>query len=151
MEQPYHLTDAMLAKLMHISHQAFTPEQKVVQALLPYTKVYQDKWEAITRRATGFVEDIRAAEISTGVESFVQHYGLEKKEGIAIMCLAEALLRVPDNRTADALIEDKFRDTHWQDYLKNDSSLLIRASTFGLILTGIASLTVLVNLSCELA
>lgn len=70
------------------------------------------------------------------MEVFLAEYGLSNSEGIALMCLAEALLRVPDAYTMDELIEDKLTDKKWSQHIGNSSSSLVNASTWALILTG---------------
>ncbi|HET7921496.1 MAG TPA: bifunctional proline dehydrogenase/L-glutamate gamma-semialdehyde dehydrogenase PutA, partial [Gammaproteobacteria bacterium] len=72
----------------------------------------------------------------TGIESFLQQYGLASQEGVVLMCLAEALLRIPDSETADRLIADKIALGQWSDYLGEADSLFVNASTWGLMLTG---------------
>jgi RHH-type proline utilization regulon transcriptional repressor/proline dehydrogenase/delta 1-pyrroline-5-carboxylate dehydrogenase len=81
---------------------------------------------AARRRRTG----------KTGIEAFLQQYDLASQEGIILMCLAEALLRVPDAETADRLIADKISTGQWSDYLGEADSLFVNASTWGLMLTG---------------
>jgi RHH-type proline utilization regulon transcriptional repressor/proline dehydrogenase/delta 1-pyrroline-5-carboxylate dehydrogenase len=71
-----------------------------------------------------------------GIEAFLQQYDLASQEGIVLMCLAEALLRIPDADTADALIADKISSGQWSDYLGAADSLFVNASTWGLMLTG---------------
>ena len=70
------------------------------------------------------------------MEVFLAEYGLSTEEGVALMCLAEALLRVPDAETMDALIEDKIAPSEWGKHLGHSSSSLVNASTWGLMLTG---------------
>ena len=70
------------------------------------------------------------------MEVFLAEYGLSTDEGVALMCLAEALLRVPDTETIDALIEDKIAPSHWGEHLGKSSSPLVNASTWALMLTG---------------
>ena len=81
------------------------------------------------------IEGARAHKAS-GIDAFLQQYGLDTEEGIALMCLAEALLRVPDNATADALIRDKIGEIEWGDHLGESSSTFVNAATFSLMLTG---------------
>ncbi|MFA6220485.1 MAG: bifunctional proline dehydrogenase/L-glutamate gamma-semialdehyde dehydrogenase PutA [Erythrobacter sp.] len=81
------------------------------------------------------IEGARARKAS-GLDAFLQQYGLATEEGIALMCLAEALLRVPDAATADALIRDKIGDIDWADHLGESSSTFVNAATFSLMLTG---------------
>lgn len=70
------------------------------------------------------------------LDKFLQEYGLSNKEGVALMCLAEALLRVPDKETRDDLISDKIAPGNWGSHLGGASSFLVNASTWGLLLTG---------------
>ena len=71
-----------------------------------------------------------------GLDAFLQTYGLGTDEGIALMCLAEALLRVPDAATADALIHDKLAGIDWSDHMGTSDSTFVNAATFSLMLTG---------------
>ena len=73
---------------------------------------------------------------STGLHAFLNHYDLSSHEGVVLMCLAEALLRVPDAGTTDALIADKLKSADWERHLGQDDSLFVNASTWGLMLTG---------------
>jgi len=85
--------------------------------------------------AIDLIEGARAQSAS-GIDAFLQQYGLDTDEGIALMCLAEALLRVPDSRTADALIRDKIAEIEWGEHLGESSSTFVNAATFSLMLTG---------------
>lgn len=71
-----------------------------------------------------------------GLDAFLQEFKLSSQEGIAMMCLAEALLRIPDKGTADALIQDKLQHGNWQSHIGNSDSLFVNASSWGLMLTG---------------
>jgi RHH-type proline utilization regulon transcriptional repressor/proline dehydrogenase/delta 1-pyrroline-5-carboxylate dehydrogenase len=71
-----------------------------------------------------------------GIDAFMAEYGLSSDEGIILMCLAEALLRIPDKDTVDALIAEKIGSGHWMKHLGQSGSLLVNASTFGLMITG---------------
>lgn len=73
---------------------------------------------------------------ASGIDAFLHQYGLDTEEGIALMCLAEALLRVPDAETADLLIKDKIGEIDWGDHLGESSSTFVNAATFSLMLTG---------------
>ena len=73
---------------------------------------------------------------ASGIDAFLQQYGLDTEEGIALMCLAEALLRVPDHEPADALIKDKLASIDWGEHLGESSSTFVNAATFSLMLTG---------------
>ena len=85
--------------------------------------------------AARVVEGARAHKAS-GLDAFLQTYGLGTDEGIALMCLAEALLRVPDAATADALIHDKLGGIDWSEHLGESGSTFVNAATFSLMLTG---------------
>ncbi len=89
-----------------------------------------------TRRAISLVEAIRASGSPGLMEVFLAEYGLSTDEGIALMCLAEALLRVPDPKTIDDLIEDKIAPSSWGEHLGGSSSSLVNASTWALLLSG---------------
>ena len=85
--------------------------------------------------AIRLIEGARAHKAS-GIDAFLQQYGLDTEEGIALMCLAEALLRVPDAATADALIRDKIGAIDWSEHLGESTSTFVNAATFSLMLTG---------------
>ncbi|MFM5947749.1 MAG: bifunctional proline dehydrogenase/L-glutamate gamma-semialdehyde dehydrogenase PutA [Novosphingobium sp.] len=88
-----------------------------------------------SRIAARLVEGARARKAS-GLDAFLQTYGLGTDEGIALMCLAEALLRVPDAATADALIHDKLSGIDWGEHVGESASTFVNAATFSLMLTG---------------
>jgi len=90
----------------------------------------------IVADAARLVSDIRSSARPGLMESFLAEYGLNTEEGVALMCLAEALLRVPDADTMDALIEDKIAPSNWGTHLGHSASSLVNASTWGLMLTG---------------
>src|SRR5581483_7093877 len=71
-----------------------------------------------------------------GIEAFLQEYRLSTPEGVALMCLAEALLRIPDSATVDRLIRDKIATADWQSHLGHSGSVFVNASTWALMLTG---------------
>ena len=91
---------------------------------------------AISRDAADLVRAVRGAGPVGLMQSFLGEYGLSTKEGVALMCLAEALLRVPDAETIDALISDKIAAADWGRHLGHSSSSLVNASTWALLLTG---------------
>ncbi|WBU63883.1 bifunctional proline dehydrogenase/L-glutamate gamma-semialdehyde dehydrogenase PutA [Paracoccus aerodenitrificans] len=121
---------------------AFTPEAKFrpVDELLPeligIAALSEDDRSRISARAADLVRRIRAEDKPTLMEHFLSEYGLSTREGIALMCLAEAMLRVPDKITMDALIEDKIAPSDWGKHLGEASSSLVNASTWALMLTG---------------
>ena len=91
----------------------------------------------IEARARTLVEALRAGRASEGsIDSFMAEYELSSREGVVLMCLAEALLRIPDDETADRLIRDKITAADWESHLGHSDSLFVNASTWGLMLTG---------------
>ncbi|SEM51813.1 L-proline dehydrogenase /delta-1-pyrroline-5-carboxylate dehydrogenase [Roseovarius tolerans] len=90
----------------------------------------------ICARGAQLVRDIRGRSDTGLMEVFLAEYGLSTDEGIALMCLAEALLRVPDAETIDALIEDKIAPSDWGKHMGHSTSPLVNASTWALMLTG---------------
>ncbi|MFT5572679.1 MAG: RHH-type proline utilization regulon transcriptional repressor/proline dehydrogenase [Cryomorphaceae bacterium] len=114
-----------------------TAEQTFVQGLLDQTKLNVGQRENIERSARHLVgrcrEDTRS---QTLLDSFLQEFGLSNKEGVALMCLAEALLRVPDKITADRLIAEKIASGDWTSHSGNSESIFVNGATWGMILTG---------------
>ncbi|WP_315777702.1 MULTISPECIES: trifunctional transcriptional regulator/proline dehydrogenase/L-glutamate gamma-semialdehyde dehydrogenase [unclassified Bradyrhizobium] len=96
--------------------------------------------EASSARAAGLARDLvlrlRGKAQSGGVEGLIHEYSLSSQEGVALMCLAEALLRIPDTATRDALIRDKIATGDWRAHIGHSPSLLVNAATWGLIVTG---------------
>ena len=90
----------------------------------------------ICAAAAGLVRNIRGATSPGMMEVFLAEYGLSTDEGVALMCLAEALLRVPDAETMDALIEDKIAPSDWGRHMGHSTSTMVNASTWALMLTG---------------
>ena len=123
-------------QLDHISRHAFMDEAQCVQALLEHTAPFEEKWDAVVQSARADIERLRSEGMGVSVESFLQEYGLSTREGVAIMCLAEALLRIPDTETADKLIESTFADGDWESHIGNSDSVYVNAASWGLLLTG---------------
>ncbi|MDX0625238.1 trifunctional transcriptional regulator/proline dehydrogenase/L-glutamate gamma-semialdehyde dehydrogenase [Sinorhizobium medicae] len=98
--------------------------------------------EAASRTARKLIEALRGKHSGSGVEGLVQEYSLSSQEGVALMCLAEALLRIPDTATRDALIRDKIADGNWKSHLGGSRSLFVNAATWGLVVTGKLTSTV---------
>jgi RHH-type proline utilization regulon transcriptional repressor/proline dehydrogenase/delta 1-pyrroline-5-carboxylate dehydrogenase len=92
--------------------------------------------DAIRETAKSLVTSLRTNRSTAGVEGLVQEYSLSSDEGVALMCLAEALLRIPDDATRDALIRDKIADGNWGAHLGGGKSLFVNAATWGLVVTG---------------
>jgi RHH-type proline utilization regulon transcriptional repressor/proline dehydrogenase/delta 1-pyrroline-5-carboxylate dehydrogenase len=91
---------------------------------------------AAEQTARGLIASLRTEGSKSGVEALVQEYTLSSEEGVALMCLAEALLRIPDDATRDALIRDKIADGDWRAHLGGSRSLFVNAATWGLVVTG---------------
>jgi RHH-type transcriptional regulator, proline utilization regulon repressor / proline dehydrogenase / delta 1-pyrroline-5-carboxylate dehydrogenase len=112
------------------------PEPEIVTALLPLAEIETDHSDAVAKTAVALVEALRKKGQRGGVEGLVKEYSLSTREGVALMCLAEALLRIPDSKTRDALIRDKISDGDWQSHLGDGRTLFVNAATWGLMVTG---------------
>jgi len=111
-------------------------EADCVAALASRIQLDDGARRRIAERALALAREIRRrAGESSGAEAFLRRFGLSSPEGIVLMCLAEALLRIPDAETADALIRDKLAGTQWESD-GADGGLLLNAATWGLMLTG---------------
>jgi len=108
----------------------------VLPALVAAAALSDQDRSQISARAADLVRDIRNATSPGLMEVFLAEYGLSTDEGVALMCLAEALLRVPDADTIDALIEDKIAPSDWGRHMGHSTSSLVNASTWALMLTG---------------
>jgi len=115
----------------------FANETATVQGLLARMPLDAAERAAVLDSAIGLVEHARASVKKQGVvESFLQEFSLGTREGLALMCLAEALLRTPDEDTRDRLIAEKIGSADWSSHLGQSDSLFVNASTWGLMLTG---------------
>ncbi len=114
----------------------FAPEQDVLGILIANADLSKEVRKKISLKAADLVRRIRSDKSPTLMEHFLAEYGLSTREGVALMCLAEAMLRVPDAETMDALIEDKIAPSDWGKHLGSASSSLVNASTWALMLTG---------------
>ncbi len=112
-------------------------EQECVQALLPQAALTEPQVAATQQLARKLVSQVRQERTrSSGVDALMHEFSLDSAEGIALMCLAEALLRIPDKETADKLIRDKISRGDWKAHLGNSSSLFVNAAAWGLVVTG---------------
>ncbi|PZR01077.1 MAG: bifunctional proline dehydrogenase/L-glutamate gamma-semialdehyde dehydrogenase [Cereibacter sphaeroides] len=111
-------------------------EATLVARLIDEAALSPDDRARISAAAADLVRRIRASVRPGLMEVFLAEYGLSTDEGVALMCLAEALLRVPDAETMDALIEDKIAPSDWGRHLGRSASSLVNASTWALMLTG---------------
>ena len=113
---------------------AYRGDHEVLQNLAPLTPSAKARAE-ISHQACNMVERLRAEAKPSMMELFLGEYGLSSEEGVALMCLTEALLRVPDAATMDALIEDKIAPSEWGKHLGESHSTLVNASTWALLVT----------------
>ncbi|MEM5468938.1 bifunctional proline dehydrogenase/L-glutamate gamma-semialdehyde dehydrogenase PutA [Celeribacter marinus] len=120
----------------HLTFDKCRPEGEVLDALIAQAALCAPVRAAISARAAGLITRIRKESAPTLMEHFLAEYGLSTREGVALMCLAEAMLRVPDRETMDELIEDKIAPSDWSRHLGAASSPMVNASTWALMLTG---------------
>lgn len=116
---------------IHLENEKIVGDQLIAEA-----NISDAMRKNISVTATGLIHAIRNDDQPGMMELFLAEYGLSTEEGVALMCLAEALLRVPDAETIDELIEDKIAPSSWGEHLGNSSSSLVNASTWALMLTG---------------
>ncbi len=115
----------------------FADEAAVVRGLLAAKALSPDERVQVVTEAEALVRDARGQTERQGVvESFLQEFSLGTREGLALMCLAEALLRTPDEETRDRLIAEKIGSADWASHFGKSDSLFVNASTLGLMLTG---------------
>ena len=112
------------------------PEPDCVAPLIAQAELPPAQAAAVQETARNLATRLRAKQARGMVETLLQEYALSSHEGVALMCLAEALLRIPDTATRDALIRDKIGAGDWQSHLGGGRSLFVNAATWGLLLTG---------------
>ena len=111
------------------------PEPEVLAALLPAATLDAATRGRVLTQAGLILNDLRAAQDTGWINRFLHEYRLNTQEGVALLSLAEAYLRVPDSATADLLIRDKLGDADWKAHAGKSSSGLVNSATFGLVLT----------------
>ncbi|WP_300452189.1 bifunctional proline dehydrogenase/L-glutamate gamma-semialdehyde dehydrogenase PutA [Accumulibacter sp.] len=112
-------------------------EARVVDELIELARFSHSEQEGIRQRATPLVQTVRDSRLNTGgIDAFLATYDLSSREGVVLMCLAEALLRIPDAETVDRLIRDKIGSTEWEKRLGTSHSTFVNAGTWALMLTG---------------
>ncbi|MDF1599779.1 bifunctional proline dehydrogenase/L-glutamate gamma-semialdehyde dehydrogenase PutA [Mesorhizobium sp. YIM 152430] len=111
-------------------------EGEVLQSLVHQAGLSPEQRAHISTRATGLIRQVRGHAEPKLMEVFLAEYGLSTSEGVALMCLAEALLRVPDADTIDELIRDKIAPHDWSAHSGGSGSIFVNASTWALMLTG---------------
>lgn len=116
------------------------PEPETVAMMLEQARLPAPLAEKTHQLAWTLADKLRHQKGATGragmVQSLLQEFSLSSQEGVALMCLAEALLRIPDKPTRDALIRDKISNGNWQSHLGRSPSLFVNAATWGLLFTG---------------
>ena len=131
METPF------IDRLAHLDAAKFTPERAAVTAMLAKPPLSLGERHEVDLEAQALVGLARRGAQRQGVvESFLAEFSLSTREGLALMCLAEALLRTPDEETRDRLIAEKIASADWASHLGSSDSLLVNASTWSLMLTG---------------
>lgn len=135
-----HYDSASLDELFQaITNNYIVDEEQYLSELIKLVPSSDEEINRVTARAHELVGKVRQYDkkgLMVGIDAFLQQYSLETQEGIILMCLAEALLRIPDSATADALIEDKLSGAKWDEHISQSDSTLVNASTWGLMLTG---------------
>ena len=111
-------------------------EPSCVEALLDAASLTGASADRAQQIARTLVTALRAKACTGGAEGLIQEYSLSSQEGVALMCLAEALLRIPDKGTRDALIRDKISTGDWKSHVGHSPSLFVNAATWGLVVTG---------------
>ncbi len=119
---------ATMAKL----HRAGEPD--VLKPLIERARLIPESRERVMGHALALLADLRAAQNKGWVNQFLQEYRLNSSEGVALLSLAEAFLRVPDPETADLLIADKLGDADWKTHAGKSNSMLVNSATWGLML-----------------
>ncbi|HCY61882.1 MAG TPA: trifunctional transcriptional regulator/proline dehydrogenase/L-glutamate gamma-semialdehyde dehydrogenase [Oxalobacteraceae bacterium] len=116
------------------------PEPEVVPMLLEQARLPAEQTSAADQLAYRLAENLRNQKSAGGragvVQGLLQEFSLSSQEGVALMCLAEALLRIPDKGTRDALIRDKISTGNWQQHLGQSPSMFVNAASWGLLITG---------------
>jgi len=120
-----------------ISDHYVVDEETFVGELVDFLSADEAEFKRTANQAAELVREVR--EMDTAVDSIdelLQQYSLDTNEGLMLMCLAEAMLRIPDKATADALIEDKLGPADWKAHVGKSESWFVNASTWGLLMTG---------------
>ena len=130
-------SSASLEPLGNINRHYLAEEADHVKRLAELADAGERRRAAIRQTAVDLVTAVRDhAANEGGIDAFLQQYDLSSEEGVLLMCIAEALLRIPDADTADRLIADKLTSARWDEHLGASESLFVNASTWGLMLTG---------------
>ena len=112
-------------------------ETEAVQDMLQRAQMSDEERQAADTLARRLVTQVRTSRTkASGVDALMHEFSLSSEEGVALMCLAEALLRIPDKATRNKLIADKLSDGNWKKHLNNSPSLFVNAAAWGLLITG---------------
>jgi RHH-type proline utilization regulon transcriptional repressor/proline dehydrogenase/delta 1-pyrroline-5-carboxylate dehydrogenase len=142
LSQPFQALQAELIQGASALRQAITEvyrrdEQASVNWLLANMQTYPAAASKINTLAHELVSSVRQKRTrASGVDALMHEFSLSSEEGVALMCMAEALLRIPDSQTADRLIADKISKGDWHKHLGESPSLFVNAATWGLVVTG---------------
>ena len=109
------------------------PEPEVLKPLIERARLIPESRARVLDTASALLADLRAAQSRGWVNQFLQEYRLNSSEGIALLSLAEAFLRVPDPETADLLIADKLGEANWRTHAGKSNSALVNSATWGLV------------------
>ena len=120
---------------MTFTSKKFYPEQEIVSDLISNSDFLNDP--SISQNAKKIIDACRDNKSErTKLDAFLSEYGLDNKEGVALMCLAESILRIPDRKTRDLIISEKLSEGAWIEHLNKADSVFVNASTWGLLLAG---------------
>jgi RHH-type proline utilization regulon transcriptional repressor/proline dehydrogenase/delta 1-pyrroline-5-carboxylate dehydrogenase len=112
-------------------------ETEATRRILAAAEIPVDMRDRVVDKARALVQEVRRERLGKGgIDAFLHEYALSSREGVALLCLAEALLRVPDAETVDRLIRDKIGEADWESHLGRSESIFVNASTWALMLTG---------------
>lgn len=112
-------------------------EIEAVEDMLKRAQMSDEERKNADELARSLVTKVRSSRTkASGVDALMHEFSLSSEEGVALMCLAEALLRIPDNATRDRLIADKLSDGNWKKHLNNSPSLFVNAAAWGLLIAG---------------
>lgn len=126
--------DTLMAR---VSDHYLVDESAYVSELIKVLDTGHDDFARIEANTAALVQDVRKMDTAVDtIDELLQQYSLDTHEGLMLMCLAEAMLRIPDKATADALIEDKLGPADWQAHVGKSDSWMVNASTWGLLMTG---------------
>ncbi|RUR55920.1 bifunctional proline dehydrogenase/L-glutamate gamma-semialdehyde dehydrogenase PutA [Vreelandella populi] len=126
--------DTLMAQ---VSDHYLVDEEAYVGELIKLLDTDREDFARIEANTASLIRDVREMDTAVDtIDELLQQYSLDTHEGLMLMCLAEAMLRIPDKVTADALIEDKLGPADWQSYAGKSDSWMVNASTWGLLMTG---------------